>query len=641
MKEAVLDAKIPSGPLSEKWSRYKATCRLVSFNNKKKLDIIVVGTGLAGSAAAASFAEAGYNVKSFCFQDSPRRAHSVAAQGGVNAAKNYQNDGDNIFRMFYDTIKGGDFRAREANVYRLAECSSSLIDQAVAQGVPFAREYGGYLANRSFGGVQVRRTFYARGQTGQQLLMGAYSSLIRQVHLGKIEMFTRHEMLDLVVIDNKAQGIIVRNLETGEIERHGAHAVVLATGGFGKIFYLSTLAMGCNGSAIWRAHKKGAFMACPSWTQIHPTSLPQSGSHQSKLTLMSESLRNDGRIWVPKKRGDERRPDQIPEDERDYYLERKYPAFGNLAPRDISSRAAKEQIDDGRGVGPMKNAVYLDFKDAIAEYGEQTIRERYGNLFRMYEKITGVNAYKEPMKISPAAHFSMGGLWVDYELGTTIPGLYALGECNFSDHGANRLGANSLLQACVDGYFVIPYTIGNYLSQEIGTGQIDTDHPAFQEAEESSVEMLNRLSSINGNRTTDDFHRSLGKIIWDNCGVARTEKGLIGAIESIRALREEFWKNVKVPGSPGEVNSELEKAGRVADYLELGELMCQDALQRKESCGAHFRLEYQTEEGEALRNDDEYCYVSAWEYPGSGNEPILHKEELTFEEVELITRDYK
>ncbi len=640
-KHQTPDAKIPPGPLSEKWSRYKATCRLVSFNNKKKLDIIVVGTGLAGSAAAASFAEGGYNVKSFCFQDSARRAHSVAAQGGVNAAKNYQNDGDNIFRMFYDTIKGGDFRAREANVYRLAECSASLIDQAVAQGVPFAREYGGYLANRSFGGVQVRRTFYARGQTGQQLLMGAYASLIRQVNLGKVELFTRHEMLDLVIIDGKARGIIVRNLETGAIERHGAHAVVLATGGFGKIFYLSTLAMGCNGSAIWRAYKKGAFMACPSWTQIHPTSLPQSGKHQSKLTLMSESLRNDGRIWVPKKVGETRPPGQIPEEERDYYLERKYPAFGNLAPRDISSRAAKEQIDAGRGVGPMKNAVYLDFKDAIAEYGEATIRERYGNLFRMYEKITGVNAYKEPMKISPAAHFSMGGLWVDYELGTTIPGLYAIGECNFSDHGANRLGANSLLQACVDGYFVVPYTIGNYLSKEIGTGPIDTDHEAFAAAEASAVEMLNRLSAIDGNRTAEDYHRELGKLLWDHCGVARTEAGLKKAISSIRELRADFWQNVKVPGTPGEVNSELEKAGRVADYLELGELMCQDALQREESCGAHFRLEYQTADGEALRNDDAYCYVSAWAYSGTDEEPILHKEPLDFEEVQLVTRDYK
>ena len=639
--EQLLDAKIPEGPLAEKWSRYKATCRLVSFNNKKKLDIIVIGTGLAGSAAAASFAEAGYNVKSFCFQDSARRAHSVAAQGGVNSAKNYQNDGDNVYRMFYDTLKGGDFRAREANVYRLAECSASLIDQAVAQGVPFAREYGGYLSNRSFGGVQVRRTFYARGQTGQQLLLGAYSALMRQVETQKVKLYTKHEMLELVVIDGKARGIIARNLDTGEIERHGAHAVVLATGGFGKIYYLSTLAMGCNGSAIWRAHKKGAFMACPSWTQIHPTSLPQSGTHQSKLTLMSESLRNDGRIWVPKKKDEDRKPNDIPEDERDYYLERKYPAFGNLAPRDISSRAAKEMIDAGHGVGPMKNAVYLDFSTAIAEYGEDTIRERYGNLFRMYEKITGINAYKQPMKISPAAHFSMGGLWVDYELGTTIPGLYALGECNFSDHGANRLGANSLLQACVDGYFIIPYTIGNYLADDIKTGPIDTDQPEFEETERAVKEGLEKLTKINGDRTTDYFHKKLGKILWDNCAVSRNEKGLLKAIEDIKQLREEFWQRLKVPGTPQEVNSELEKAGRVADYLELGELMCYDALTRNESCGAHFREEYQTEDGEAMRNDELYNFISCWQYQGLNQEPQLHKEPLYFEEAKVITRNYK
>ncbi len=636
-----LDAKIPDGPLAEKWSRYKSTCRLVSFNNKKKLDIIVVGTGLAGSAAAASFAEGGYNVKSFCFQDSARRAHSVAAQGGVNAAKNYQNDGDSIYRMFYDTIKGGDFRAREANVYRLAECSANLIDQAIAQGVPFAREYGGYLSNRSFGGVQVRRTFYARGQTGQQLLLGAYSTLSRQVSIGKVKLYTRHEMLDLVVIDGKARGIIVRNLDTGSIEKHGAHAVVLATGGFGKIFYLSTLAMGCNGSAIWRAHKKGAFMASPSWTQIHPTCLPQSGDHQSKLTLMSESLRNDGRIWVPKKADEHRAPNDIPEAERDYYLERKYPAFGNLAPRDIASRAAKEQIDAGHGVGPLKNAVYLDFKTAISEYGQDTIRERYGNLFRMYEKITGINAYKEPMKISPAAHFSMGGLWVDYELGTTVPGLYALGECNFSDHGANRLGANSLLQACVDGYFIIPYTIGNYLADDINTGPISTEHPAFAEAEAGVRQMLERLTAINGQRTADYFHKKVGKLLWDHCGVSRNEKGLLSAIESIRALKKEFWNDLKVPGTSSEVNSELEKAGRVADYLELAELMCQDALIRKESCGAHYRTEYQTEEGEALRDDDNYCFISCWSHQAADQEPELHKEALRFETVKLITRNYK
>ena len=636
-----LDARIPEGQLSEKWSRYKATCRLVSFNNKKKLDIIVVGTGLAGSSAAASFAEAGYNVKAFCFQDSARRAHSVAAQGGVNAAKNYQNDGDNIYRMFYDTIKGGDFRAREANVYRLAECSASLIDQAVAQGVPFAREYGGYLSNRSFGGVQVRRTFYARGQTGQQLLLGSYSALLRQVNLGKIKLYTRHEMLDLVMIDGKARGIIARNLDTGKIERHGAHAVVLATGGFGKIFYLSTLAMGCNGSAIWRAHKKGALMASPSWTQIHPTCLPQSGDHQSKLTLMSESLRNDGRIWVPKKEGEHRQPNDIPEEERDYYLERRYPAFGNLAPRDIASRAAKERIDAGYGVGPLKNAVYLDFKTAIGEYGMEKIKERYGNLFRMYEKITGVNAYKEPMKISPAAHFSMGGLWVDYELGTTIPGLYALGECNFSDHGANRLGANSLLQACVDGYFVIPYTIGNYLADDIRTGPVETDHPNFVEAEEKVIQLLAKLTSINGSKTADHFHKRLGKLLWDHCGVSRSEDGLKSTIKAIRTLRKEFWEDLKVPGTPGEVNSELEKAGRVADYLELGELMCHDALTRDESCGAHFREEYQTEDGEAMRNDDEYCFISCWAHQGEDQEPELRKEALSFEEVKLVTRNYK
>ncbi len=637
----ILDAKIPEGRLSEKWSRYKATCRLVSFNNKKKLDIIVVGTGLAGASAAASFAEAGYNVRSFCFQDSARRAHSVAAQGGVNAAKNYQNDGDNVYRMFYDTIKGGDFRAREANVYRLAECSSSLIDQAVAQGVPFGREYGGYIANRSFGGVQVRRTFYARGQTGQQLLMGAYAALMRQVNLSKVKLHTRHEMLDLVVIDGKARGIIARNLETGEIERYGAHAVVLATGGFGKIYYLSTLAMGCNGSAIWRAYKKGAFMANPSWTQIHPTSLPQSGEHQSKLTLMSESLRNDGRIWVPKNKDDQRAPNDIPEDERDYYLERRYPAFGNLAPRDISSRAAKERIDAGHGVGPLKNAVYLDFKHAIEEYGESIIKQRYGNLFRMYEKITGVNAYKEPMKISPSAHFSMGGLWVDYELCTTIPGLYALGECNFADHGANRLGANSLLQACVDGYFIIPYTIGNYLADDINTGTIKTDHPAFDEAESNARMFLEKLLSVNGTKVVDYFHKELGKILTDKCSVSRDEEGLKEAIRNIRALREEFWLQVKIPGTGEQVNSELEKAGRVADYLELGELMCRDALNRHESCGAHFRNEYQTEEGEALRDDENYCFISCWEHGGSEREPVHHREELEFETVKLISRSYK
>lgn len=636
-----LDAKIPEGLLQEKWNRYKATCRLVSPNNKKKLDIIVVGTGLAGSSAAASFAEMGYKVKSFCFQDSPRRAHSVAAQGGVNASKNYQNDGDSAFRMFYDTLKGGDFRAREANVYRLAECSANLIDQAVAQGVPFAREYGGYLANRSFGGVQVRRTFYARGQTGQQLLLGAYSALTRQVAEGNIELFSRHEMLELVLIDGKARGIIARNLDTGEIERHAAHAVVLATGGYGKIYYLSTLAMGCNGSAIWRAHKKGAGFASASWTQIHPTCLPQSGSYQSKLTLMSESLRNDGRIWVPKKENDPRDPGDIPEEERDYYLERRYPAFGNLAPRDIASRAAKERIDAGYGVGPQRNAVYLDFAHAIEEYGEGTIRERYGNLFRMYEKITGYNAYQRPMMISPAAHFSMGGLWVDYELMTSIPGLYAIGECNFSDHGANRLGANSLLQACVDGYFILPYTIGSYLAEELRVGKIGTDHPAFAEAENQVRDQLQHLLGIKGNRTATDYHKELGTLLYDKCGVLRTKDGLESAIEQIRELRADFWQNLRVPGSAEHVNTELEKAGRVADYLELAELMCYDALTRDESCGAHFREEYQTAEGEAQRRDEAYQFVSVWEYAGSDQEPVLHREDLEFETIQPSVRSYK
>ncbi|MEQ8705647.1 MAG: fumarate reductase/succinate dehydrogenase flavoprotein subunit [Phaeodactylibacter sp.] len=636
-----LDAKVPEGPLQEKWNRYKATCRLVSPNNKKKLNIIVVGTGLAGSSAAASFAEMGYKVKSFCFQDSPRRAHSVAAQGGVNASKNYQNDGDSAFRMFYDTLKGGDFRAREANVYRLAECSANLIDQAVAQGVPFAREYGGYLANRSFGGVQVRRTFYARGQTGQQLLLGAYSALTRQVAEGNIELFSRHEMLELVLIDGKARGIIARNLDTGEIERHAAHAVVLATGGYGKIYYLSTLAMGCNGSAIWRAHKKGAGFASASWTQIHPTCLPQSGDYQSKLTLMSESLRNDGRIWVPQKTNDPRQPADIPEEERDYYLERRYPAFGNLAPRDIASRAAKERIDAGYGVGPQRNAVYLDFAHAIQEYGEDTIRERYGNLFRMYEKITGHNAYQQPMMISPAAHFSMGGLWVDYELMTSIPGLYAIGECNFSDHGANRLGANSLLQACVDGYFILPYTIGNYLADELKAGKISTDHPAFAEAEQQVETQLQQLLNIKGNRTATDYHKELGALLYDKCGVLRTKEGLESAIEQIQALRADFRENLRVPGSAEHVNTELEKAGRVADYLELAELMCYDALTREESCGAHYREEYQTAEGEAQRRDEEYQFVSVWAYAGATEKPVLHREDLEFETVQPSVRSYK
>ncbi|HEY9256757.1 fumarate reductase/succinate dehydrogenase flavoprotein subunit [Chitinophaga sp.] len=636
----MLDARIPDGPLEGKWSHYKAHAKLVNPANRKKLEVIVVGTGLAGSSIAASLGEMGYSVKSFCFQDTPRRAHSVAAQGGVNACKNYKNDGDSVFRMFYDTIKGGDFRARESNVYRLAECSANLIDQAVAQGVPFGREYGGYLNNRSFGGVQVSRTFYARGQTGQQLLLGAYQALMRQVGAGSVQLFARHEMLDLVVIDGKAKGVIVRNMDTGQLERHSAHAVVLATGGFGKIYYLSTLAMGCNGSAIWRAHKRGAYMANPSWTQIHPTSLPQSGEYQSKLTLMSESLRNDGRIWVPKNKDEEREPNQIPEEERDYYLERKYPAFGNLSPRDIASRAAKERIDAGYGIGALKNAVYLDFSKAIKDQGEATIRKKYGNLFRMYEKITGVDAYKEPMRISPAAHFSMGGLWVDYELMTTIPGLFALGEANFADHGANRLGANSLLQASIDGYFIAPYTIANYLADEIKTGPIDIRHGAFAAAEENVQAQLKRLMGIQGNLSADYFHKTLGKILYDKCGLTRSKEGLEAAIKEITELREAFWQRLYVPGGYA-INTELEKAGRVADYLELGELMCYDALTRDESCGAHFRVEHQTPEGEAMRNDADFSFISAWEWGGADKAPLLHKEPLHFEFVTPTVRSYK
>ncbi len=637
----ILDAKIPTGPLEEKWSNYKKNAKLVNPANRKKIDVIVVGTGLAGSSIAASLGEMGYNVKSFCFQDSARRAHSVAAQGGVNAAKNYKNDGDSVYRMFVDTLKGGDFRSREANVYRMAECSLNLIDQAVAQGVPFGREYGGYLNNRSFGGVQVSRTFYSRGQTGQQLLIGAYQALMRQVNKKTVQLYTRHEMLDLVVIDGKARGVIVRNLDTGQIERHAAHAVVLATGGFGKIYYLSTLAMGCNGSAIWRAHKKGALMACPSWTQIHPTSLPQSGDYQSKLTLMSESLRNDGRIWVPLKENEQRLANVIPEDERDYYLERRYPAFGNLAPRDISSRAAKERIDAGFGIGALKNAVYLDFSKAIKEQGVGKIKEKYGNLFDMYHKITGIDAYKEPMMISPAAHFSMGGLWVDYELMTTIPGLFALGEANFADHGANRLGANSLLQACVDGYFIAPYTMANYLSTEIHTGKISTDHPAFVEAEQAVMQQLNQFINCKGTKTVDYYHKHLGKILYDYCGLSRNETGLKSAIELIQKLRVAFYQNVHIPGEVTSMNNELEKAGRVADYLEIGELMCYDALTRNESCGAHFREEYQTPDGEAMRNDTDFQFISAWGWTGKNTVPELNKEPLVFEYVQPIVRSYK
>lgn len=636
----ILDGKIPGGQLSEKWASYKEHARLVNPANRKKLDIIVVGTGLAGASCAASLAEQGYNVKSFCFQDSPRRAHSVAAQGGVNAAKNYKNDDDSVYRMFYDTVKGGDFRSREANVYRLAECSAALIDLAVAQGVPFAREYGGYLNNRSFGGVQVSRTFYARGQTGQQLLLGAYQALMRQESLGRVKSFTRHEMLDLVLVDGKARGIIVRDLVTGAIERHAGHAVVLATGGYGKIYYLSTLAMGCNSSAIWRAHKKGAFMAGVSWIQFHPTCLPQFGEHQSKLTLMSESLRNDGRIWVPGKAGDERPPNTIPEEDRDYYLERRYPAFGNLSPRDISSRAAKERIDAGFGVGIMKNAVYLDFSKAIKEQGKDKIKEKYANLFTMYQKINGISAYDEPMLISPAAHFTMGGLWVDYGLMTTIPGLFALGEANFSDHGANRLGANSLLQACVDGYFIAPYTIPDYLAGELKGEKVDITHPAFEDAEQTVKQQLDKFLKSNGTLSADHFHKTLGKILYDQCGLSRSRESLTKAIEAIKKLKISFDNDLKITGDDKN-NSELEKAGRVADYLELGELMCLDALAREESCGAHFREEYQTADGEAIRNDTDFCYVSAWEWMGKEAVHQLHKEQLVFDNIELTVRSYK
>ena len=636
----MIDSKIPEGPLADKWNNYKAKAKLVNPANRKKLNVIVVGTGLAGASCAASLAEQGYNIQSFCFQDSARRAHSVAAQGGVNAAKNYKNDGDSTFRMFYDTIKGGDFRSREANVYRLAECSAHLIDHAVAQGVPFAREYAGYLNNRSFGGVQVSRTFYARGQTGQQLLLGAYQGLLRQVSLGKVTMHTRHEMLELVIIDGKAKGIIARNLETGALERHVADAVVLASGGYGKVYYLSTLAMGCNSSAIWRAHKKGAYMAGVSWIQFHPTSLPQHGANQSKLTLMSESLRNDGRIWVPKKAEDTRNPNTIPEEERDYYLERRYPSFGNLAPRDISSRAAKERIDAGHGVGPMKNAIYLDFSDAIKAQGKNTIEAKYSNLFAMYEKITGINAYKEPMLISPAAHFTMGGLWVDYELMTSIPGLFALGEANFADHGANRLGANSLLQACVDGYFIAPYTIPNYLAGELNAPKATIDHPAFEEAEKSVRTQLDRFLNSKGTLSTDHFHKKIGRLLYEKCGLSRSKEKLEEAIEDIKALKASFEKDLLITGDDT-LNSELEKAGRIADYIELAELMCYDALQREESCGAHFREEYQTSDGEAVRNDNDFCYVSAWEWKGEAKPPELHKEPLVFESVELAVRSYK
>ena len=664
-----LDAKIPAGELPEKWTKYRSTVKLVSPANKRRIDIIVVGTGLAGSSAAASLAELGYNVKAFCFQDSARRAHSIAAQGGINAAKNYQNDGDSVYRLFYDTVKGGDYRSREANVHRLAEVSGSIIDQCVAQGVPFAREYGGLLDNRSFGGTQVSRTFYAKGQTGQQLLLGAYSALMRQVNKGKVKMYNRHEMLDVVVVDGKARGIIARNLVTGEIERHSAHAVLLCTGGYGNVFYLSTNAMGSNVTAAWRAHRKGAFMANPCFTQIHPTCIPVSGHYQSKLTLMSESLRNDGRIWVPKFKEDAEairagklKPTDLAEDRRDYYLERRYPAFGNLVPRDVASRAAKERCDAGFGVNATGEAVYLDFAAAIERYGkeqaaiqgmknpsaaeirelgEKVVESKYGNLFEMYEKITAQNPYKTPMMIYPAVHYTMGGLWVDYNLMTTVPGLFALGEANFSDHGANRLGASALMQGLADGYFVIPYTIGDYLADEIRTGSISTDAPEFEAAEKAVNDQLDRFLTNQGTKPVDYFHPKLGKIMWDKCGMARSADGLRQAIEEIKALREEFYKDVRVPGRKNGLNPELEKAGRVADFLELGELMCRDALERNESCGGHFREEFQTEEGEAMRDDANFAFVSSWEYNGNPGDANLHKEELVFDIVKPTTRSYK
>ena len=637
----MLDSKIPEGALANKWSDYKSKVPLVSPANKLNLDVIIVGTGLAGASAASSLAEMGYNVKAFCFQDSPRRAHSIAAQGGINAAKNYQNDGDSVYRLFYDTIKGGDYRSREANVHRLAEVSTNIIDQCVAQGVPFAREYGGTLDNRSFGGVQVSRTFYARGQTGQQLLLGAYSALSRQISRGTVQMYNRHEMLDVVMIDGVARGIIARNLLTGQYERYFGHAVVLATGGYGNVFYLSTNAMGSNVTAAWKAYKRGAMFGNPCFTQIHPTCIPVSGDYQSKLTLMSESLRNDGRIWVPLKKGDSRLPEDIPEDERDYYLERKYPAFGNLVPRDIASRAAKERCDEGYGVGQTKMAVYLDFKDAINNLGEDTVRSRYGNLFQMYNKITGEDPYKTPMRIYPAVHYTMGGLWVDYNLMTTVPGLYSIGESNFSDHGANRLGASALMQGLADGYFVLPYTIGEYLSKEIRTDRISTEDEHFVIAEKETRKRNEKLLNIKGKKSVESLHRELGKIMWDNCGMSRNEKDLKNALSQIKDLKKDFWQDIFVPGSDNELNPELEKAGRVADFIELGELMIYDALDREESCGGHFREEHQTPEGEALRDDENYTFVSAWEYKGDDKVPELHKENLNYEEVTPTQRSYK
>ena len=666
---STLESKVPSGPLAEKWTKHKNEINLVNPANKRNIDIIIVGTGLAGGSAAATLAELGYNVKTFCYQDSPRRAHSIAAQGGVNAAKNYQGDGDSVYRLFYDTIKGGDYRSREANVHRLAEVSTNIIDQCVAQGVPFAREYGGLLDNRSFGGVLVSRTFYAKGQTGQQLLLGAYAAMNRQIQRGKIKSYTRHEMLDLVLVDGKARGIIARDLVTGEIERHSAHAVVLATGGYGNLFFLSTYCMGANVMAAWKAHKRGAYFANPCFTQIHPTCIPVSGDHQSKLTLMSESLRNDGRIWVPKKLEDAQairegklKPTDLAEEDRDYYLERRYPAFGNLVPRDVASRAAKERCDAGFGVNKTGEAVYLDFDAAIMRYGrekamtsgmkdandktirklgEEIIEAKYGNLFQMYEKIVDENPYKTPMKIYPAVHYTMGGLWVDYNLQTTIPGCYAAGEANFSDHGANRLGASALMQGLADGYFVLPYTIGDYLSDDIRTGPISTDTPEFDAAEKNVRDRIQTLMSAGGQNSVDYYHKKLGKIMWNKCGMSRNATELKEAMEEIAALREDFWKNVKIPGSAEAKNQELEKAGRVADFLELGELFAKDALERNESCGGHFREEYQTEEGEALRDDENYKYAAAWEYVGNPREAKLHKEELVYENIEVKTRSYK
>ncbi|HEX4347805.1 MAG TPA: fumarate reductase/succinate dehydrogenase flavoprotein subunit [Vicinamibacterales bacterium] len=640
MSDIKLDAKIPAGPIAEKWDRHKFEMKLVNPANKRKYTVIVVGTGLAGASAASSLGELGYNVLNFCIQDSPRRAHSIAAQGGINAAKNYQNDGDSIYRLFYDTVKGGDYRSREANVYRLAQMSVKIIDQCVAQGVPFAREYGGLLDNRSFGGAQVSRTFYARGQTGQQLLIGAYQSLMRQVHEKTVKLFARREMLDLVVIDGKARGIIVRNLSTGEIERYAADAVILATGGYGTVYYLSTNAVNSNVTAAWRAHKRGALFANPCFTQIHPTCIPVSGDHQSKLTLMSESLRNDGRVWVPKKQGDKRPPDQIPEEDRDYYLERKYPSFGNLVPRDVASRNAKQMADEGRGVGDSGLAVYLDFQDAIKRLGLDVVKERYGNLFQMYQKITDEDAYKVPMRIYPAIHYTMGGLWVDYNLMSNLPGLHVLGEANFSDHGANRLGASALMQGLADGYFVIPYTIGHYLASS-QLPKVTTEHPAFGEAANATQERINKLLAVKGNRGIHELHRELGRIMWDDVGMARTDASLRRALAAIPKLRDEFWQGVSVPGEQNNLNQSLEYAGRVADYLEFAELLALDALERTESCGGHFREESQTPEGEALRDDEHFTYVAAWEFNGVGREPTLHKEPLVFDEVHPTQRSYK